>query len=87
VFAILALSSAVCYGAADFLGGLTAKRGSTLPIVVVSQLAGLVLLFTLASLYPASTVLLARVVLHERLTPKQWVGVACAMVAVVAIVR
>ena len=87
MFAILALSSAVCHGAADFLGGLTAKRGSALPIVVVSQLAGLVLLFTLASLYPASTVLLARVVLHERLTPKQWVGVACAMVAVVAIVR
>ena len=55
MFAILALSSAVCYGAADFLGGLTAKRASTLPIVVVSQFAGLALLFVMLPLLPEST--------------------------------
>jgi drug/metabolite transporter (DMT)-like permease len=55
MFAILALSSAVCYGAADFLGGLTAKRASTLPIVVISQFAGLALLFVMLPLLPEST--------------------------------
>jgi len=39
MFALLALASAVCYGAADFLGGLTSKKASTLAIVVVSQFA------------------------------------------------
>ena len=32
-------------------------------------------------------VLLARVVLHERLSWRQWAGVVCAMIAVMAIVR
>jgi uncharacterized membrane protein len=41
---MLALLSAVFYGAADFIGGVTSRRASTLAVVVVSQLAGLVLL-------------------------------------------
>ena len=40
----LAVASAVLYGSADFLGGLSAKRVNTTAVVVVSQLAGMVLL-------------------------------------------
>ncbi len=55
MFALLALASAVCYGAADFLGGLTSKRANTLAIVVVSQLGGLLLLLMTFPLLPASS--------------------------------
>lgn len=37
---VLALASAVTYGAADFLGGLASRRASTLGVVLWSQLAG-----------------------------------------------
>ena len=66
-------------GALDMLANLLyllASRSGPLSVVV-----------TLASLYPASTVLLAWLVLHERLSARQWVGVACALVAVIMIVR
>jgi drug/metabolite transporter (DMT)-like permease len=54
---------------------LIASRGGPLSVVV-----------TLTSLYPASTVILARVVLRERLSAWQITGVACALVAVILIV-
>jgi drug/metabolite transporter (DMT)-like permease len=53
---ILALASAVCYGAADFFGGLTARRVSTIATVVWSQFVGLVLLAVVLPFLPAATV-------------------------------
>jgi drug/metabolite transporter (DMT)-like permease len=67
----------VC-GAIDMLANalyLLAARQGPLSVVV-----------TLASLYPASTVLLARVVLGERLNARQITGVGCALAAIVLIV-
>jgi drug/metabolite transporter (DMT)-like permease len=64
-------------GALDMVANalyLLAARGGSLGLVA-----------TLASLYPASTVLLARLVLRERLQPVQSVGLACAAVAIVLI--
>jgi drug/metabolite transporter (DMT)-like permease len=59
VYALLALLSAACYGVADFLGGLTSKRASTLAIVVVSQFSGLVFLLVVLPLLPAASPLRA----------------------------
>jgi drug/metabolite transporter (DMT)-like permease len=49
---LLALGSAVLYGAADFLGGLAARRTSTVAVVAVSQLCGLIVLAVLLPLLP-----------------------------------
>ncbi|WP_198598077.1 EamA family transporter [Blastococcus atacamensis] len=44
---VLALGSAVVYGASDFLGGLASRRASVSAVVAVSQIAGLVALLVL----------------------------------------
>jgi drug/metabolite transporter (DMT)-like permease len=69
---------AIGCGVLDMLANglyLAATRGGELSVIV-----------TLASLYPASTVILARIVLHERLGWVQVGGVAACLVAIVLIV-
>ncbi|MGY1754554.1 EamA family transporter [Blastococcus sp. SYSU D01042] len=44
---VLALSSAVVYGASDFLGGLASRRASVYAVVAASQLIGLAALLAL----------------------------------------
>jgi drug/metabolite transporter (DMT)-like permease len=45
---LLALAASITYGAADFTGGITTRRSAPLVVVLLSQLAGLVLLLLLA---------------------------------------
>jgi drug/metabolite transporter (DMT)-like permease len=54
--------------------------------LMAARIGPLSVMVTLASLYPASTVLLARVVLGERLNARQIAGVSCALAAIVLIV-
>jgi drug/metabolite transporter (DMT)-like permease len=49
---LLALGSAALYGAADFIGGLTTRRSSAMPVVLLSQAAGLILLALILPLLP-----------------------------------
>lgn len=72
------LGLVVLAGTVDMLANalyLEAARQGPLSVVV-----------TLSSLYPASTVLLARIALGERLNGWQMTGVACALAAIVLIV-
>jgi drug/metabolite transporter (DMT)-like permease len=74
----IAAGTATLGGALDMAANavyMTAARIGPLSIVV-----------TLASLYPASTVLLARWILHEHLSRAQIAGIASALLAVVLIV-
>ena len=70
----------------------TAAAGGVLDMIanlfylLAARLGPLTLVVTLSSLYPASTVLLARLVLRERIAMLQWIGVFCALVAIVLIV-
>jgi drug/metabolite transporter (DMT)-like permease len=50
--AILALGSATLYGAADFLGGLAARRAHTGTVVLISQASGLVALAAVLPFLP-----------------------------------
>src|SRR2546429_3505562 len=49
---LLAIGSAVLYGAADFTGGLTTRRAGTIPVVLLSQAAGLIMLALIMPFLP-----------------------------------
>lgn len=49
---LLAIGSAVLYGAADFIGGLATRRAGTIPVVILSQASGLILLAMILPLLP-----------------------------------
>lgn len=51
---LLALASAIVYGAADFCGGLATRRATTVAVVVLSQLAGLLALVLLLPFLPGT---------------------------------
>lgn len=53
--ALLALVSAVLYGAADFFGGLAARRVPVVPVVTLAQGTGVVLLLALMPLLPPAS--------------------------------
>ena len=52
---LLALLSAVFYGAADFIGGLAARRAHTFAVVVVSGCGGLAVLAILLAVMPEAS--------------------------------
>lgn len=49
---LLAIGSALLYGAADFTGGITTRRAGTVPVVLISQASGLILVALLLPLLP-----------------------------------
>ncbi|HEX6435078.1 MAG TPA: DMT family transporter [Gemmatimonadales bacterium] len=51
---LLAIASAVFYGAADFAGGLTTRRAGTIPVVFLSQASGMLLLAILLPFLPGA---------------------------------
>jgi drug/metabolite transporter (DMT)-like permease len=99
VVVVLALASSLCYGLADFVGGLLARRTGAWSVAVVgntsatfctavvaflvaTQSGFLTVAAVLSSLYPASTVLLAALVLHEHIDRGQGLGLLLAAVSV-----
>ncbi|TMR33210.1 DMT family transporter [Nonomuraea zeae] len=54
VTVILATACAVVYGTADFFGGLATRRSQVFSVVVLSQIAGLVLILGLLPLLPGT---------------------------------
>ena len=63
----------------------TLEVAATVPLIFALHRGPVAIASVVASLYPVTTVFLAGLVLHERLSRLQYVGVTCALVAVVLV--
>jgi drug/metabolite transporter (DMT)-like permease len=75
-------------GLAALLVGVVAglgDLGGNLFFVLANDVGELAVVIVLASLYPVGTAILARIFLHERLSPLRMLGVAMAIVGVILI--
>ena len=91
LFGVLALAGGRPLRMAASVAGTAAAAGAidmsaNALYLLATRYGSLSVAVTLSSLYPASTVILARVVLGERLNGWQVTGVACALLAVTLIV-
>ena len=91
LFSVIALVSARSLGMAAPVARISVAAGAidmfaNALYLLATRYGPLSVVVTLSSLYPASTVVLARFALGERLNPWQAAGVMCALVAIALIV-
>lgn len=91
LFAVIAAAAGYSLRLRGSVGRISAAGGvidmlANVLYLLAARRGPLTIVVTLSSLYPASTVVLARVVLGERLSAVQQVGIVCALAAVVMIV-
>lgn len=56
--------------------------GGTLILYLLLRAAPTSLIIPLSSLYPVITVTLSFLILREKITPQQWLGILCALLAI-----
>jgi bacterial/archaeal transporter family protein len=56
--------------------------GGTIMLYLMLRIAPTSIVIPLSALYPVVTIILSYLILHEKITPQQWLGIAFAIVAI-----